>query len=177
MQKWSTSSSNAAEQFATKVTPFQVVPVKESQENLVIGWSFVENLARGRYVPTYIGIHAYRSFITPKTKELIKPYPGKKMKAVLFKNGTCSILKENNKHVDVLFDDHDRFLKVVDAKFNTVKLVPMQVPPLRNCQNNEMAHERVNQLNVKLNEYSKNRGKLDATVVPNNDVMLNLQEI
>ena len=51
------------------------------------------------------------------------------MKTVLLQYGTYSILKEKDKHVDILFDNYINLLKAVDENFKPDKLVPMQVPP------------------------------------------------
>ena len=69
MEKRSTSSI-AAEQFATKVTPYQVFPVKEDQKNMVIGSSIVKILVRDRSIPTGIGIHSYRGSTKPEKNYL-----------------------------------------------------------------------------------------------------------
>ena len=67
-------------------------------------------------------------------------------------------------------------MKAVGEKLNPDNLVLMQVPPLRNSENNEMAHERINQFNNKLEEYFRNNGKLHATVLPSNYITLTLQD-
>ena len=69
------------------------------------------------------------------------------MKTILLQDGSNSILKERDKNVDVLFANYNNLLKAVDEKFNPDKLVLMQVPPSRNCQNNGIAKERNNQFN------------------------------
>ena len=79
------TSSITAEQFATKVGPIQVFPVKENQKNIVIGSSIMINLIRDWPIPTDIGIHSYRGSTTPEKRELIKVYPEKNWKQYYFK--------------------------------------------------------------------------------------------
>ena len=112
----------------------------------------------------------------PLHRKKNKTYQGicsKETTTILFQDGTNSILKKD-KNVDVLFDKYINLLIAVDEKFNPDNLVLMQAPPLRNCQNNEMVNERINQLNVELEEYSKNLGKLHVTVLPIIDITLSL---
>ena len=67
-------------------------------------------------------------------------------------------------------------MKTVDEKFNPDNLFLIKLPPLRNTSNNEMSNEEINQVEAKIEEYSKNHGKIHMTVLPINDTMLFLPD-
>ena len=170
------TSSIAAEQFANRVRPFHVFPAKEDQKKTLIGSSIVKKLLRDRSIPTDNGKHAYGGSTALENIELINAYSENKIRTVLLQDGTSSILEEKGQHVDALFDIYIILLKGIDEIFNPDILVLMRVPALRKCQNNEMANERINQFNFKLEDISENHGIPQVTVLPTNDIMHNLQD-
>ena len=107
---------------------FPSFSIPENTENLLLGSSLVKNLVNHNSLPQDICIHAYRHIVVQhqkKSKAVPEKYPEKELKTVVLQDGTNSILKQEQRDVNNLFNEYIELVEVVSHKFQPKSLLLM----------------------------------------------------
>ena len=103
----------------------------------------------------------------------MEQYPDLKMKTVLLKDGTNSILRNKNEDISELADDTCVLIQAIKEKFSPDVCVFMEVPPNKILTNNDSTNENIKLFNRKMKAKLKSF-EFEMKILAMHDMLLNL---